>query len=335
MEYSLKTILYFFELQAKEKNRLGTLHYTESYPFCCGVEFKQEVLDYLTKWDNDNLRRILKKQIEICRLIIDKWDNELVNLKLDHDMLIYCDIIKNSSFPFSFIKLARCRLSLDSAVYEFGNVFLEDNRYWITVDERYYFDSIIIQKDDSKMTLPDLFIDFVCEIYHFLNDYLSANPNTSKSDTLIDECATTPKISNSSSAFPSNTSNNNITLKNLLRFDSDFSESEHKILYHGLIDEGYLSSKSDFLHFRFVHGYGDNVPDDFVKLRWCKDVQDLKAYIDTFFLSQEKKWKKTVFCFSDNGHEINYNSIRNLKAPINHDIKSKAFFEELKRKVKV
>ena len=67
-------------------------------------------------------------------------------------------------------------------------------------------------------------------------------------------------------------------------------------------------------------------------LKWLKDLQDLKMFVDTFFLNEKSKWKKTVATFIDNeGKAINYNSIRNLNPAYKEDPPSKAYFEKLKK----
>jgi hypothetical protein len=105
MEYSLRTILYLVELQIKEGLEADLIHYKETYPFCDGTKYRQEVLEYLVKYNNDTLNRILSSHRELCDDILRKIDNEFCHIKnpdlTKKDYDIYCTLIKNISFPFS------------------------------------------------------------------------------------------------------------------------------------------------------------------------------------------------------------------------------------------
>ena len=190
MEYSLNTILYLVELQIKEGVQSDFIHYIETYPFCYGVEYRKEVLEYLIKYNNENLHKTLNKHMEICNAIIEKWDNELRFMTswkqkaLNYN--IYCTLKKGTIHPFEKISLIRQKRGYrtnrrkrgyrtnrrkKNGMYEYGNCLIENNRYWADVD-----------KDTQKIPLSDNFISkmtstyslaiFVNDVRCFLYDYV-------------------------------------------------------------------------------------------------------------------------------------------------------------------
>jgi hypothetical protein len=187
MEYSLMGILYLVELQIKEGQQSDFIRLKKTYPFCDGVEYKKEALEYLVKYDNDKLNRILNNHKQLCDKIIEKWDNELrimVGDIINEDVLsynIYCTPIKNGSFPFECLNLIR----KNKTIYERGNRFVEDYRYWKKFDfgelhEKYFeyhkdhpvFSGGWDLKEDVINTPIFLLIDFVVGVRKFLSDYV-------------------------------------------------------------------------------------------------------------------------------------------------------------------
>ena len=190
MEYSLNTILYLVELEIKEGWQSNSIRYKENYPFCDGVEYKKEVLEYLTKHNNDSLRTVLEKHKRLCNCILEKWNTELrfmnVGIKDVLHYNIYCNLRKDTNFPFDDIELIR----LNNDVYERGNPYIEDNRYW---SSRYLNKNKLFEcwgiGNDSKMTIQDLvnadkdrntksvctfmLVDFANSVNCFLSEYVS------------------------------------------------------------------------------------------------------------------------------------------------------------------
>ena len=119
-----------------------------------------------------------------------------------------------------------------------------------------------------------------------------------------------------------------------LYFTSSFTPDEQNKLFDGLINGGFLPKGTIYSHFCYVFG-GTDIPKNeklFESLLWLKDIQDLKMFIDTFFIDKKNRWKKTVFCFRDNqGKEINCNSIRNLNPSHKDNPPSEAYFKNLKK----
>ena len=183
MEYSLNAILYLVELQIKEGLEADFIHYKETYPFCNSVKYRAEVLEYLSKYNNDTLNKTLNKQREICNTILEKWNNELQFMNwslLKKDVLdykIYCTFIQKNDFPFENIELVR----ENKGVIEKGNPFLENNRYWkkgekaVEYTKKKHIKKIINQKlnTDLKMIFTMQLIEFANSINSFLNDYVS------------------------------------------------------------------------------------------------------------------------------------------------------------------
>ena len=182
MEYSLNTILYLVELQIKEGLQSDFIRYKETYPFCDGIEYKKSILEYLVKYNNDNLQKVLNKHISICHSIVGKWDDELYPLsrsmmgKFDvQGYNIYCTLIQNSSYPFSDLELIR----ENNNVCESGNRYIENNRYWYPFDisklnNEYYDESKTHKipqwelKADVRNIFTYMLIEFVCSVGKFL-----------------------------------------------------------------------------------------------------------------------------------------------------------------------
>jgi len=133
MEYSLRAILYLVELQIKEGLMSKFIHYIETYPINL-AEYKKEVLEYLSKHNTDTLKKTLSKQVKICNIILEKWNNELRLMNrgskeaIRYD--IYCIFKKDAESPFENIELIRNR----KGVYEYGNRYKENDRFWIELD---------------------------------------------------------------------------------------------------------------------------------------------------------------------------------------------------------
>lgn len=166
MEYSLKTTLYLVELQAKEGLQARFIRYLETYNFCNGVEYKNEVLDYLSKYNIDFVSKIVNLHKKICNKVCDLWDNKLSHIPTDSinaemkgikgvfDYDIYFTTRKDSQFPFTEIELMRD----NDGVLEYGNRYIEDSRYWHEDFRRrcdkYYFEDSMLgckrYKDEVK-----------------------------------------------------------------------------------------------------------------------------------------------------------------------------------------
>ena len=125
-----------------------------------------------------------------------------------------------------------------------------------------------------------------------------------------------------------------------LHFDFPFPPEQQKILYDGLIavykdGTGFLHPKTTYSHFCHVFG-GTKIPDyekPFEPLCWLQDLQDLKMFVNTFLEEENKKWKKTVSCFSYNGQSINDDSIRNLN-PLNKKLPCEEHFKKLEQEIR-
>jgi hypothetical protein len=123
MEYSLKTTLYLVELQAKEGLQARFIRYLETYNFCNGVEYKNEVLDYLSKYNIDFVSKIVNLHKKICNKVCDLWDNKLSHIPTDSinaemkgikgvfDYDIYFTTRKDSQFPFTEIE-SLCEITM-------------------------------------------------------------------------------------------------------------------------------------------------------------------------------------------------------------------------------
>lgn len=188
MEYSLMAILYLVELQIKEGLQSDFIHYKENYPFCNGAEYKKEVFEYLVKYNNESLQRILKNQIEICHSIFDKWNNELrlMNRGL-RDVLeynIYCTFKKNTYFPFEDLELIR--YNHNDKIIEHGNINIEDNRWWNYFEKSESdkkFDRNIYG-DSVKMTSTHQLVDFASDLWNILTDCITG---TEQKEQVINE----------------------------------------------------------------------------------------------------------------------------------------------------
>lgn len=174
MEYSLRAILYLVKLQAIEGLQANFIHYKETYPFCNGVEYRKEVMEYLTKYNNEYLQRILKIQLEICHAIFDKWNNELrfmtEGVMEEQGYDIYCTFTKNTDLPFEDLYLIRGKT--------YGNIWIEDNRWWVGLGplkselfhEKYDKE---IPENNVKRMFPIQLVAFAETVWNFLTDYVS------------------------------------------------------------------------------------------------------------------------------------------------------------------
>ena len=200
MEYSLRTFLYWIELQSKESINADFIWYKETYPFCDFVEYKKEVLEYLVSNNNNNLNKILKSHLEICDTILEVDKNKL---RLDtggydsgkyniNAYNMYCTLSKRTYFPFSDLELIR----KNNGIYEYGNHFTDNNRFW----ERYkdimndtnefntdkwveFNNNECIIKPNVSNTMTISIISSVSAIRCFINDYISNTNDNEATET--------------------------------------------------------------------------------------------------------------------------------------------------------
>jgi hypothetical protein len=197
MEYSLHTIKYLFELQIKEQWEATSIHINEPYPFCNGVAYKQSVMGYMVTNGGTTINRIVSNHISLCKKIIELWNEQLSNMpsplpkglnkeelqselenRRNREYHIYCMLSKNMSYPFSDLSL----IKKNNGIYEQGNPFLDDNRYWMeyqpqqyiykglsSIKTRFELDNRIIIK--TKMYMPSTMAAFVDNVLQFLSEW--------------------------------------------------------------------------------------------------------------------------------------------------------------------
>lgn len=119
--------------------------------------------------------------------------------------------------------------------------------------------------------------------------------------------------------------------KKKLYFTRPLTDSVKRNLYNELVSRSFIPQDTDYNHFAFA--FGGVETSDFEPLRWLKDLQDLKMFVDTFFPGEARKWMKTLACFTDNGVPIGHASIRNLNPSHKKDPPSKEYFEKLKKEI--
>ena len=199
MEYSLYTIKYFFELESKEGFSADFIHICKTYDFLNIADYKSHIYNCLTTGNAEETHRLLENHKSIMDDIIGIWDEKIIpcNNKLalsdisnkeefdkkfaerrDKQYNIYCKLKKDTVFPFEEIELIKVKKTDGDAL--FGNIHLDDNRYWIPQNELdsdktfNSFTEILTKKTNNNqiMTASAHLIRFVIGMSEFISSIL-------------------------------------------------------------------------------------------------------------------------------------------------------------------
>lgn len=99
-----------------------------------------------------------------------------------------------------------------------------------------------------------------------------------------------------------------------LRFEgaTKYGEEKLKRIFELLLENQYIAKDTDLCDFYYWMGLTQDVAGEKIKpINWISTLKSLHVWINTFYLHDPKKWKKTVACFLRNGKKIKINSLVN------------------------
>lgn len=99
-------------------------------------------------------------------------------------------------------------------------------------------------------------------------------------------------------------------LKNCdMRFGRKFEDEKLLKIFQHLKEEKYIDEDTEKDNFFYLLGNREEIPRNFTRINWIASLKSLNSWIQVFYGSENRKWKKTSECFVNQCNEIKERSI--------------------------